>query len=186
MSLILREDGGAGAALALLPLLAAVAVCDVVGEEALIKWPNDVVLRGGGDARLAKLAGILAEGRPAEGWAVLGIGLNVAVEIERLPKDVRGRAASMGADASEVEPTLARLLGALGERLAEPVAATLDAWRARDALRGEQITWSGTSAQAPRSGTAMGVDGDGRLIVELAGGGRTTLSAGEVHLAPGP
>ena len=28
----------------LLPLIAAVAVCDIAGEEARIKWPNDIVL----------------------------------------------------------------------------------------------------------------------------------------------
>jgi BirA family transcriptional regulator, biotin operon repressor / biotin---[acetyl-CoA-carboxylase] ligase len=42
----------------LLPLMAALAVCDVAGEGATIKWPNDVVLEGVGGA-LAKLAGIL-------------------------------------------------------------------------------------------------------------------------------
>ena len=36
-----------------------------------VKWPNDVWVDG------RKLAGILIEGRPQEGWAVLGIGLNV-------------------------------------------------------------------------------------------------------------
>src|ERR1700759_3818688 len=55
----------------LLPLAAALAVCDVLALEAAIKWPNDVQVDG------EKLAGILVEGRPQEGWAVLGIGLNV-------------------------------------------------------------------------------------------------------------
>ena len=36
-----------------------------------IKWPNDVWI----DRR--KLSGILVEGRPQDGWAVVGIGLNV-------------------------------------------------------------------------------------------------------------
>ena len=43
------------------------------GADARIKWPNDVLVDG------RKVAGILAEGRPQEGWAVLGIGVNVAV-----------------------------------------------------------------------------------------------------------
>ncbi|MGH2834058.1 MAG: biotin--[acetyl-CoA-carboxylase] ligase, partial [Solirubrobacteraceae bacterium] len=78
---------------ALLPLLAAVAVCEVVGPQARVKWPNDVVLERGHD--LAKLAGILTEGRPQEGWAVLGIGLNVAVQVDQLPVELRQSAASM-------------------------------------------------------------------------------------------
>ena len=55
-------------------------------------------------------------------------------------------------------------------------SALLQAYRARDALRGHEVAWSGGR------GTAAGIDGAGRLVVELAGGGRTALSAGEVHL----
>jgi BirA family biotin operon repressor/biotin-[acetyl-CoA-carboxylase] ligase len=161
----------------LLPLIAAVAVCDVVGDEARVKWPNDVVFACSG--KLAKLAGILIEGRPQEGWAVLGIGVNVAVRVEELPLDLRDTAASLELSSEEIEPLLTRLLAALQQRLGEPPAETLEAWRARDALRGREISW------ARGQGRADGVDGNGRLIVELAGGGRTTLDAGEVHLALG-
>jgi BirA family biotin operon repressor/biotin-[acetyl-CoA-carboxylase] ligase len=171
MSLLLRS------APRLLPLAAALAVCDVAGAEAQIKWPNDVVLARGED--LAKLAGILAEGRPQERWAVLGIGLNVAVRLDQLPTDVRARAATLELGASEIEPILERLLMALERRLAEPPSATLEAWRARDALRGRAISWAGGA------GVAAGVDGDGRLIVALERGGHATLEAGEVHLSLG-
>src|SRR5260221_7924019 len=44
-----------------------------------IKWPNDIVFNE--REQLAKLAGILVEARPQEGWAVIGIGINVAVEL---------------------------------------------------------------------------------------------------------
>ncbi len=171
MSLLLRDLPP------LLPLIAAAAVCDVVGDEARIKWPNDIVLVRGG--HLAKLAGILIEGRPQEGWAVLGIGFNVAVRVEELPTELRDSAASLGLSQEEIEPLLARLLAALQRRLGEPSAEALAAWRARDALRGLEISWAGGR------GRADGVDGDGRLVVELAGGGHTTLDAGEVHLALG-
>jgi BirA family biotin operon repressor/biotin-[acetyl-CoA-carboxylase] ligase len=171
MSLILRDPPP------LLPLIAAVAVCDVAGDDARVKWPNDVVFARGG--RLAKLAGILIEGRPQEGWAVLGIGVNVAVPVEGLPVELRDTAASLGLSPEEIEPLLVRLLAALQQRLGEPPAEALEAWRARDALRGREISWVGGR------GRADGVDGNGRLIVELAGGGRTTLDAGEVHLAVG-
>jgi len=182
-SLVLRDPPG------LLPLAAAVAVCDIAGPHALIKWPNDVVVAAGPEegrppaaarAPLAKLAGILVEGRLQEGWAVLGIGLNVAVRLEELPAELAPGgarpAATMGLRAAEIEPTLERLLGALQRRLYEPADATLHAWRERDALLGRPISWAGAS------GVARGLDGAGRLIVEDGAGARSTLAAGEVHL----
>jgi BirA family biotin operon repressor/biotin-[acetyl-CoA-carboxylase] ligase len=202
MSLLMRDPPP------LLPLIAAVAISDVAGAQAHIKWPNDIVVEStaeagdgnaGGDTGpgLAKLAGILVEGRPQEGWAVLGIGMNVAVRLEQLPAELRPReagaageagatsaarpdsgmpAATLGLEPADVEPMLARLLDALERRLAEPAEATLEAWRARDALRGREIAW------AQGRGRAEGIDGNGRLIVALADGGHTALGAGEVHL----
>ncbi len=163
----------------LLPLIAAVAVCEVAGDDARVKWPNDIVFVRAPDAsgeNLAKLAGILAEGRPQAGWAVLGVGLNVAVRLEELPVDLRAGAATLGESPAAIEPVLARLLRALERRLAEPTEALLDAYRARDALRGREIEWSGAR------GRADGIDGEGRLVVALEGGGHTALDAGEVHL----
>ncbi|HTQ69596.1 MAG TPA: biotin--[acetyl-CoA-carboxylase] ligase [Solirubrobacteraceae bacterium] len=173
----------------MLPLAAAVAVADVVGEAALIKWPNDVVVAQPAPGAeqpppappaLAKVAGILVEGRLQERWAILGIGLNVAVRLEDLPEELRQGgsrpAATMGRSPQELETTLAELLDALERRLAEPSEATLEHWRGRDALLGREVGWSGGS------GVARGLDGEGRLIVEESAGRRTTLAAGEVHL----
>jgi BirA family biotin operon repressor/biotin-[acetyl-CoA-carboxylase] ligase len=160
-------------------LIAAVAVCDVAGEDALIKWPNDIVLaRAGADGPLAKLAGILVEARPQAGWAVLGIGVNVAVRIEELPIELRAGAATLGRGRDAIEPTLEWLLAALALRLAAPAARTLAAWRARDALRGREIGW------ASGRGRAIGIDATGHLLVELDRGGQIALDAGEVHLEP--
>ena len=164
MSLVLRD------AHALLPLAAAVGVAEAVGEDARIKWPNDVLLSD------RKVAGILAEGRPQEGWAVLGIGVNVAVRVEDLPPELHETAGTLGREPSDVDPFLASLLAALDRSLSLPPAELLDAWRTRDALLGHRIGWTGGS------GTAAGIDGEGRLVVELPDGGRTSLDAGEVHL----
>ena len=164
MSVVLREPGR------LVPLAAAVAVAETAGPDARVKWPNDVML----DER--KVAGILAEARPQERWAVLGIGLNVAVRPSDLPAELRDSAATLGLEPGDVEPVLDRLLDALDRALCLDTAALLHAWRARDALRGREIAWAGGR------GRAAGVDGDGRLVVELPGGGRTALEAGEVHL----
>jgi BirA family biotin operon repressor/biotin-[acetyl-CoA-carboxylase] ligase len=167
MSLVLREPPP------LLPLAAAVAVAQAVGAGAAIKWPNDILLGDG------KVAGILAEGRPQESWAVLGIGLNVAVELAALPPEVRAGAATLGLATRDVERMLDAVLAELGRALALDDRALLTAFRARDALSGREVSWAGGR------GRALGVDEAGHLVVELAGGARTTLRAGEVHLEPG-
>ena len=172
LSLVLRFDERA--APRLLPLAAGVAVCDVAGPDAVLKWPNDVVRARG--ERLAKLAGILVEGRPQEGWAVLGVGLNVAVTLAELPEELRDSADTMGHARSQLEPALGALLNALTRRIEEPAQVTLAAWRQRDALRGREVAWG------DGRGRAEGVDGAGRLIVRRADGARCALQAGEVHL----
>ena len=164
LSVVLRDPP------ALLPLAAALAVAEVAGADAQIKWPNDVLLDG------RKVAGILAEGRPQDGWAVLGVGLNVALRIEDLPPQLHATAGTLGLEPADVEPTLERLLDALERSLALDEATLLGAYRARDALRGREVTWTAGH------GRAAGIDGTGRLVVELPDGGRTALSAGEVHL----
>ena len=153
----------------LLPLAAGVATAEVVGPQARLKWPNDVVLGG------RKVAGILIEGRPQELWAVLGIGLNVAVRTEDFPVELRRSAGGMGLEPDAIEPTLERLLDSLRHWIEADPSDILDGVRARDALLGLPVRWGGGQ------GEAAGVDSDGRLIVET-GGGRVTLEAGEVHL----
>jgi BirA family transcriptional regulator, biotin operon repressor / biotin---[acetyl-CoA-carboxylase] ligase len=156
MSLVLRSGppsggpGPAGRPAAPLPLLAAVAVCDVAGPQARVKLPNDIVVPDGGGLR--KLAGILTEGRTQEGWAVLGIGVNVAVRVEDLPVELRETAATLGLGSEAIEATLTGLLGALQRRLGEPVEVGLDAWRQLDALRGREIAWGEGDGRRGRAG----------------------------------
>jgi BirA family biotin operon repressor/biotin-[acetyl-CoA-carboxylase] ligase len=156
MSVVLRSPGEA------LPLAAAVAVCRALPVEAAIKWPNDIWVER------RKVAGILAEARPQEGWAVLGIGVNVhdAPPLE----DVT----SLGG-AISVEDLLERVLVALDRWLREPLPEVLAAWRSRDALLGERVRWENGS------GKGVGIDENGALLVET-GSGVVALQAGEVHL----
>lgn len=161
---------------ALLPLAAAVAVseaCEAVSPvSCAIKWPNDVWIGG------RKVAGILVEGRPQEGWAVIGIGLNTEAGPEDFPEELRPAATSLLMAAGVAVPgeaTLAALLRSLEGRLGDDPRDVLEAWRARDALRGRTVRWSGGE------GTAAGISDAGALVVEGAEG-RRELDAGEVHL----
>ena len=163
MSVVLRELSET------LPLAAAVAVCEALPVEARIKWPNDVWIDG------RKVAGILVEGRPQEGWAVLGIGLNVATE--EFPAELSATSLLLEGAPLSPEEALAAVVSTLGDWLPRPATEVLAAWRSRDALLGGTVRWQ----NGGKEGTAAGVDDSGALIVET-GDGRVTLDAGEVHL----
>jgi BirA family transcriptional regulator, biotin operon repressor / biotin---[acetyl-CoA-carboxylase] ligase len=154
----------------LLPLAAGVAVAEVVGPSAQLKWPNDVLLDG------RKVAGILVESRPQEGWAVVGIGLNVAVRQEDFPPEIGARAGTLGLSPDAIEPTLERLLESLERWILAEADDVLELARARDALSGRRVRWSAGE------GVASGIDREGRLLV-TGSAGRVALDAGEVHLA---
>lgn len=166
-SIVIREPGR------LLPLAAGVAVASVVGPQAQLKWPNDVLLDG------RKVAGILVEGRPQERWAVVGVGLNVALRGSDFPPELRGRAGTLGLEPNAIEPILTRLLSELERSLAAPAEQVLGAVRERDALRGRDVRW------ASGQGRAEGIDDQGRLVVATGDGDRLALDAGEVHLSDG-
>jgi len=163
MSVVLRELDER------LPLTAAVAIADALPLEAAIKWPNDVWIGG------SKVAGILVEGRPQEGWAVLGVGLNVTTR--EFPPELARSATSLhlaGVEASRAQ-MLGDLVASLSRWLGAPPARVLEAWRSLDALKGERVRW------ADGEGVANGIDDSGALRVQTPGG-LVTLDAGEVHL----
>lgn len=171
--------------LGLLPLAAAVAVAETVGDDARIKWPNDVVFVDD-DGGLRKVAGILCEGRPNDNWAIVGVGLNVAVDVAGLPPEVAARAATMGLTPADREPVLQRLLERLAAAVALERQELLARWSAFDVLVGESIRWERPGASGGGSGVVVGIDDVGRLVVRTGDGTEAQLDAGEVHLLRGP
>jgi BirA family biotin operon repressor/biotin-[acetyl-CoA-carboxylase] ligase len=180
----------------MLPLAVPLAVCEAVEElnpdlACGVKWPNDILVDG------RKLAGVLIEARPQDGWAVIGVGLNLSISPEEFPPDLRTRAVSLfdpGDRVRERESAGHSPLLSAGLPLSDPAAATevlnqhlahwtqaepnevLAAWRSRDLLRGREVEWDGGS------GVADGVDDRGYLVVVTPGGDRIAVGAGEVHL----
>jgi BirA family biotin operon repressor/biotin-[acetyl-CoA-carboxylase] ligase len=169
----------------LLPLAVPLAVCEaaeaVAPVRCQVKWPNDIWI----DER--KVSGVLVEARPDEGWAVVGVGLNVAITEDEFPPELRGTAISLlpteaeGGLPSGGAPGVRRALSALNEALGRWLEAgddeVLSAYRARDALSGRRISWDGGE------GIAEEIDERGHLVVKKADGERSALGAGEVHLA---
>lgn len=179
----------------LLPLSVPLAVCAAAealrpGIECQVKWPNDVWLEG------RKLSGILIEAKPQEGWAVIGIGLNLTIAPEEFPPGLRQPAISLfgpaGGDRGEPRRSLPAVAPAglppipstaaieLNRQLDHWVSAdhddVLGEWRRRDGLRGREVAWE------DGSGVADGIDDRGNLVVVVPGGGNVSLGAGEVQL----
>jgi BirA family biotin operon repressor/biotin-[acetyl-CoA-carboxylase] ligase len=171
----------------LLPLAVPVAICEVAEAVApvrcQVKWPNDVWV----DER--KVAGVLIEARPEDGWAVIGVGLNVAVPDRAFPAELRGSAGSLiptegeggvpAGGSRSVDDARRALNLALDRWIEASSEEVLGAYRARDALSGRRVSW------AEGEGIAEGIDEAGHLVVAAAGGERVSLGAGEVHLAVG-
>jgi len=159
-----------------LPLQVGVGVCEAIEDlgvpKAQVKWPNDIWIEG------RKVAGILVEARPQDGWAVIGIGLNVSIATEDFPEEVRDRAVSVNQGAT-LPQAIEALNEHLGRRLDCPVDETLDEFARRDGLLGRSISWE------YGSGTAAGIDENGNLVVDNTDGTLSTLNAGEVHLDVG-
>jgi BirA family biotin operon repressor/biotin-[acetyl-CoA-carboxylase] ligase len=176
-----------------LPLAVPLAVCETAerlrpGIDCKVKWPNDIHLEG------RKLAGILIEARPQDGWAVIGVGLNLTIAETDFPEELRERATSLFP--SPLDPTrppgphsrqdemragwASEASTSLSESLTNWVDAdpqhVLTEWRKRDGLLGREVIWENGT------GVAEGIDERGYLLVRLADGDRVALGAGDVHL----
>lgn len=155
-------------------LVAGVAVADAIERltdlTPQIKWPNDVLLRR------TKVCGILAEAR--EGVVVLGIGVNVNQSRDELPAGAGSLLTATGREWDRAA-LLDAVLEALGQRYADWLSGGLDAvyegLAPRDFLRGRRVSVDGAS------GTALRIDRDGRLELEVAHGEVRAIESGEVR-----
>lgn len=180
MSLVV-PSGGAEADL-LLPLRVGLAAARVLDEHApteggvLIKWPNDLLLRG------RKVGGILCEtGGP--GGVVVGLGVNVRQREEDFPPDLREEAVSLEAGSGRAV-SRGELAGALVDGVrretrggaARLEARELEEFSRRDALAGETV-----DSQAEGPGVALGITATGSLLLEIEGGQLREVRAGSVR-----
>jgi len=188
LTLVLRPDLDP-ARYPLLTLAAGVAIAEAVeevtGATAAIKWPNDVLIEG------RKCAGILAESDATNGWAILGIGVDVCAD---LPHELADHAISLhelagtqgggeAGTAPEREVVLAAELAAVQRwlaRLREEPKAVIAGVAARDALRDRPVTIDTPAGRT--EGIARGIDPRGALLVEMKDGTVIPCFAGITQL----
>ncbi|MEU6851048.1 biotin--[acetyl-CoA-carboxylase] ligase [Actinacidiphila alni] len=176
-----------------LPLLAGVATATALsraaGVDTALKWPNDLLVTVDGEER--KAGGILAE-RAGDDAVVIGIGLNVSLRAAELPVPTAASLALAGAKGTDRDPLLRAVLRSLadwygGWRAAggDPAASRLQqTYAAGCATLGRPVR-AELPGERELTGTAVAVDGDGRLVIAGPDGTEQPVAAGDVvHLRP--
>lgn len=164
----------------------ALAVEDLTGERAQIKWVNDVFLHG------KKVCGILTEGAldGATGqfrYAVVGIGVNLLPPAGGFPPELSDIAGAVFPAGTERPGLRERLAGAILERFfsfypdlrARPF---FEDYRSRSLVLGQPIRVLERGNSRPA--TALDLTPDFSLLVREADGTVTALSSGEVQVRP--
>ncbi|RPJ09744.1 MAG: biotin--[acetyl-CoA-carboxylase] ligase [Deltaproteobacteria bacterium] len=170
----------------LITFMAAVATAEAIekysGLTPVIKWPNDLLLKG------RKVAGLLNEIHSESDrihFVVLGMGVNLNLDERSLPRELRTKATSLK---KEMGKTVSRkdFVSSLLKELEEwyevfvkkggtPV---LKAWRDRARIEGKEVRV--TSFGDVLVGRAIDVDSDGALILVTQKGEKKRIVAGDV------
>jgi BirA family biotin operon repressor/biotin-[acetyl-CoA-carboxylase] ligase len=168
-----------------LTFLVSVALTQVIREklqlDALIKWPNDVYIKG------RKVAGILMEMETRERqplFLVAGVGLNVNTPDDGFPPEISTRATSLMVEGKQRylrSQLLAWIMEAL-EAWYEKFQINqrediLRYWREHNFTLGKSV-----KLQGGREGWAIGVTPQGALLVRRPGGSILSLGAGDVEV----
>ena len=171
-------------------LAVARAVDEVASLPTSLKWPNDVLAPTDGER---KLAGILCEWVPAarpdpllpHGGVVVGVGVNVASTREELPVETATSLALAGASGVERPALLRAYLTHLARLLTElsrdPQGAHTAYREACGTIGRDVVIHEPTTT---RSGTATGVDEEGRLSVTTSEGTYAVSAGDVVHVRP--
>jgi BirA family biotin operon repressor/biotin-[acetyl-CoA-carboxylase] ligase len=171
----------------LITLMAAVAAAEAIYKfsrlEPLIKWPNDILLRG------RKVAGLLNEIHSEMDrihFVILGVGVNLNMDRKMFSKEIREVATSLKIEMGQTISRKAFLQSLLQELeewyeifLKEGATPVLKAWRERAQIKGRPVKV--TSFGETLVGVAIDVDSDGVLILETEQGERKRVVAGDVE-----
>lgn len=187
MSLILRPTMSPSEA-SRITLMTAVALAEtligVTGLPVLIKWPNDILIKG------KKMAGILTEmsmEMDLVDYVVVGLGLNVNTPASRFPDDIASIASSLLAETGKTwnraelvrrflfwfEHYYAKVTG-------QGFSAVMKRWKELSDIIGRRVTVAMVGED--KHGRVIDVDDDGVLILEDESGGIHRVMSGDVLL----
>jgi len=170
----------------------------VAGLQAAIKWPNDILIgerdeEGNWDGKERKVCGILTEMKAEVDrldYVVVGLGINANVDLSAFPEE--WNATSLAKEAGHPVPRADLICRILEEAelacekaagSAEDFQDIYQEWRSHSATLNRWVRIS--SADGEMMGMAADLDFDGALILELEGGGRSRILAGDcIHLRP--
>lgn len=155
----------------------------VTGLKTAIKWPNDVLING------KKVSGILTQSalrKQSVDWAIIGIGINVNLDLKAFPEIVDTATSlsdELGKEVSQLEVML-HLLREI-ERLYLALrsgAPVHQEWQNRLETLGKMVQIK--SGKHVEEGYAESVDGDGSLLLRRSDGSLAQITAGDVTLRP--
>lgn len=184
LSLLLRPAGCTMQRATRFTAMAAAAVCEAIeaisGEQAQIKWVNDIYMRGKKVCGILTEASVSMESGDAE-FVVLGIGVNVYAPAGGFPEELRDIAGAVfETPQSDGKNRLAaeiirRMMDAYAKMDFDRVAAV---YRKHSMVLGKHVT----VLPEDRSAYAEDIDEDCRLLVRYEDGQRACLSCGEIRI----
>ncbi len=153
----------------------AIALEKLSGEKTGIKWVNDIYIRD------RKVCGILAEASVgADGYVVLGIGVNAVAPENGFPDVIKMRAGSVFEENAEFlrEKIAVEILKELHQMRTDEEALT--EYRNRSIITGKDIDIikNGSTERA----VALSIDDDYSLIVKKEDGSTEKLNSGDVSI----
>jgi BirA family biotin operon repressor/biotin-[acetyl-CoA-carboxylase] ligase len=170
-----------------LTFLSAVAVCRAIknctGLQPTVKWPNDILLNGD------KVAGLLNEMSSETDqvhYVVLGIGVNLNMNAEQFPDDLRYPATSLAIATGKAVSRLAFTRSLLQELdalyqiyLEQGSVPIFAAWTELCDLTGKEVQVDCNHLLI--EGTMVGLGDDGALLVRTSAGKIESIYAGDVR-----
>lgn len=171
-----------------LTLIGAAAVSkalEEIGIESYIKWPNDIIVQG------KKICGILTE-MSCElnmiNYVIMGIGINVNLENKDFSKELVDKATSLKEIIGH-SVDRKKLLGAILNHFedlyipfknAGDISKVINISKEKSILIGKKIRI--IQGETERTGKALDIDEEGRLIVEYEDGTVDSIFSGEVSI----